>query len=477
MGISVIEHPIPIVLKSILADKSTGELIFKASNTKKSLFFNKGELVFAKTNMIQERLGEILFKAGKIDKIQFWNIRKLIEGKKEKIGKILVSSDILSQKDIYDGIRMQISAIAVSTFSEDTGSWEFKEKPLNLPEDSIFKINLPKIIAAGLKRIKNFYFYKNQYFLKSPVFGKIDKFVTNSLSSEKIDFCNNLKKYPDMSNEKIKAKLNLGESEYWKNIVFFYLLGIVDFKEISEKKDISKNIDEVIKIYNKIHGKNLDYYEILGLNKDSSLEEIKESYFSYAKKFHPDRMVPAPDPEIKEKANFVFAEINRAFDILSNMKKKRDYDMKNIDSAETEGENNGKVQERGRSLYRKAKTLFAQKNFWEATALLEEAINLSPDKGQYFLLLGLCQMNLSNMKRAAEKNLIRASEIEPWNAEPFTALGLLFMNESMKNRAESFFRKALSLNPDNTVAKKRLNELVKGSSKKRSKSSIFKKKS
>lgn len=476
MGVSLIEHPIPLVFKNILAVKSSGELTLEGKNFKKTLFFQDGVLVFAKTNIIQERLGEILFKAGKIDKTQFWNIHKLIEGKNEKIGKILVSADILSQKDIFDGIRLQIMAIAVSTFFLDSGNWEFNEKPLSISEDSRFKTNLPVIIAKGSKRIRNLNFYKNQYFMQIPVIHEIEKSMVKALSEEDISFYNDLNKYPDISNEMVMSNLKVGDIKYWQKIVLFFLLGIVDFKKTTVKENFSKNIDEVLEIYNKIHGKNLDYYEILGMSKDASIEEIKESYFVFAKKFHPDRIVSAPDPEIKEKANHVFAEINRAFDILSNMGKRRDYDIQKIDNTESENSNKEKIRERSRLLYRKGKTLFGQKSFWEATALLEDAIKLSPDKGQYFLLLGLCQMNLSNMKRAAEKNLIKASEIEPWNAEPYAALGLLFMNEKMKNRAESFFRKALSLNPDNALAKKRLNQLVHGPSKKGSKSSIFKKK-
>jgi len=61
-----------------------------------------------------------------------------------------------------------------------------------------------------------------------------------------------------------------------------------------------------------------DYYEILGVNKNSSKEEIKKAYKKLAKKYHPD---------INKGSEEKFKEINEAFSILSDEKKKQQYDQ------------------------------------------------------------------------------------------------------------------------------------------------------
>ncbi len=63
-----------------------------------------------------------------------------------------------------------------------------------------------------------------------------------------------------------------------------------------------------------------DYYEILGLTKTASEAEIKSAYRKMALKFHPDRN-KEPDAEAK------FKEINEAYQILSDAKKKQAYDQ------------------------------------------------------------------------------------------------------------------------------------------------------
>ena len=63
-----------------------------------------------------------------------------------------------------------------------------------------------------------------------------------------------------------------------------------------------------------------DYYEILGVNKNSSIEEIKKKFRKLALEFHPDRN-KAPDASEK------FKEMNEAYQVLVDPEKKKIYDQ------------------------------------------------------------------------------------------------------------------------------------------------------
>ncbi|RWS30621.1 protein tumorous imaginal discs-like isoform X2 [Leptotrombidium deliense] len=63
-----------------------------------------------------------------------------------------------------------------------------------------------------------------------------------------------------------------------------------------------------------------DYYEILGITRNSSQKDIKKAYYQLAKKYHPD--TNKGDPEAARK----FQEVSEAYEVLSDESKRRQYD-------------------------------------------------------------------------------------------------------------------------------------------------------
>ena len=66
-----------------------------------------------------------------------------------------------------------------------------------------------------------------------------------------------------------------------------------------------------------------DYYEVLGLSRSASADEVKKAYRNLALKYHPDRVQPDKKKEAEER----FKEISEAYEVLIDPQKKGTYDQ------------------------------------------------------------------------------------------------------------------------------------------------------
>ncbi|NIM13788.1 MAG: DnaJ domain-containing protein [Candidatus Aminicenantes bacterium] len=478
MANDIKKYPVPLIFKKILKDRLTGLLLISSDNQKKEISFIEGTLDFAKTSLEKERLGQILLSSGKIT---LHHLDKAIQIQKNtstsrKIGELLIKITDLTMRDVYNALRQQIKTTAASTFSLTTGEWRFIIEKKRAMEKQRFSIKLAEIIQLGVDKIKEIHYFKRKFYYRAPVTTTIPETTRKFLISPQIKFYANLSTFSDAPVEQILKTINIPEVTFWKNIILLYLLNVVDFVEFTVDVDRNKNIEEINELYEKIQAQNVDYYELFGLKASAAREEIKDTYFKYSQKYHPDRINVAPDSTIMVKANEVFAEINNAYEILSNADKKKEYDIekyrKNYQPQVSQAESIKNAQ----NLYFKANALCKQKKFYEAATLLEEAVKINESKANYYLLLGICQSKMPGTKKLAAVNLNKAAQLEPWNADPVFALGELYRSEGMVKKAEECFKKALEINLEHTLAGKAVQDIAKYTTGKKSLFSLFGKK-
>src|SRR5690625_1054256 len=63
-----------------------------------------------------------------------------------------------------------------------------------------------------------------------------------------------------------------------------------------------------------------DYYEVLGVGKDATPEELRKAYRKLARKYHPD---VNKEPDAEEK----FKEVKEAYEVLNDQQKRAQYDQ------------------------------------------------------------------------------------------------------------------------------------------------------
>lgn len=142
---------VPDLLSFFNMFRKTGILHFNLGPGEKSLYFSKGEIVFATSTFTKEDLGEILFSTGKLERAALERAREISEGR-TTLGKVLVESGAVSPKDLWLTVRTQVEGIVYNLFAEQHGSYAYRAKELDKEQIIRLSMSTQNIIMEGLRR-------------------------------------------------------------------------------------------------------------------------------------------------------------------------------------------------------------------------------------------------------------------------------------------------------------------------------------
>lgn len=444
-------------LKDIHFRKKTGHLSFRKDDAQKSLYFQDGDLIFAKTNVPDERLGEILFHMGKISMEAFRAIPQLLSAE-AMLGETLIKKKYVTQKDLYEGLVAQMTAISLSLFPYFDAEIYFRERGRFFEESLDQKMNVPGLIERGIREMP--YHPALEAYLENKVpVAKASEGLQYLTEEEKVwlDLLEGQKTGRDL------LALHTGNAEeFWKML---YLLDCLDILELRDSRkeeteaekgrpcgaNLNARLQEVLDLRTRLP--EMDDYKILGVPSHADEAEIKKAYFQLARRFHPDSFGRDIKPECKSQIDEVFDYITKAYRSLLNKGEKPTASSK---ATGAKGEVEKDRSKNAEIRYRQGKTLFNQGRYEEAVSLMEEAVRLKDDKGDYYLLLALAQSKIPALSKRAEKSYVKAVELEPWNPEGLVGLGLLYKREGLLARAKKQFEKAVEVDPEHKTARQEL---------------------
>jgi len=113
------------LLQKLLSSKATGILTLQYNGQEKSIFVKEGKIVFASSNLPDDRLGNILVRAGKLTREQAEAVSKLKGATRKKFGAIIVELGFLEPKELFDGLKLQVKEIIYSLFRWEDGAYRF----------------------------------------------------------------------------------------------------------------------------------------------------------------------------------------------------------------------------------------------------------------------------------------------------------------------------------------------------------------
>jgi len=145
---------LPEILTFLSTARKTGTLVVESGMWKSSVFLDAGALVYATSSQASLRLGELLLRKKKISSEQFAQIDALMQSDGGRFGQIAVDQGVLSDEQLRDFLKIQVSEILFDAFVWRDGMFFFTDEMTLPPYAATISVDLPNLIMEGARRIE-----------------------------------------------------------------------------------------------------------------------------------------------------------------------------------------------------------------------------------------------------------------------------------------------------------------------------------
>lgn len=501
---------LPRILLRAQTARATGRFVFRGAGAEKVVWLDEGMVVFAASNSADDRLGEMLIRAGMITLDQYDESVRLIRETGKKQGVVLVEMGALTPKDLFTGLKFQVREIVVSLFSWPEGRAVFippaegEMPPIRVhfsprglimegirrqadsaklrrrlpPRDAVVRLNRAVLLEEGPSIL-----LPEEQNVVSAADGSPT--VAQVLERAEGDEISRLKALYGMVCAGLcaveggtavagpePAPVRESEKASREKAISPPLPTLEEDKPASAPPkpplapgaprergaEEEEETPETIRLFLKgMEGKN--HYEILGVSEETDLRMVRRAYLKLVKRFHPDLHTHKGLEGAKEDLEEIFVRANKAYEVLSDEARRKEYDLDRFGLKESEKEKEQQSQaSRASEQFVRGKAELEKGNFWGAEELFKWAVRLDPTRGSYYYFLATAQSRIPKRLHEAEEHIQKAIEIEPSRPDYHVLLGQIYLKGGLKARAVKKFMEALNWNPSHPGALKGLEE-------------------
>ncbi len=490
------------MLKRIHTNKVTGTLtlVFKKGN--RYLYIKDGEIKYLKSDCEKEKLGTILVSEKLITEEE---LNEAIEQSRQLglvLGKFLLEIMKITHEQLRKSLKKLFELILEACFLEDMLDINFVEKDILIDESLYLDVKTGNLVLETFRNIDHpdfeaFYMeHKNQ----KPIIAKDNAFDYTELALNPLEGFILSRIDGKLTFEEIKKIAFTDDKTFYKTIFALDFLGLLDYiepsnngekTETNNQKNMTQNgktkplqsedketkptlteedrkfIKEVNELYLELP--TINYYDLLIVDYNADKNQLKESYHKLIKKYHPDSHPKLK--EIRHELQAIVAAVTKAYNTLRSDFEREEYNKRmhiNPSKRETENIKTGSLKkEREKEsdpkeeLKAKIEQYVKAGLYYEAISLLESACKMYKDEKYFCKTLGNIYFKTPTKLKYAIKYLEKAHSLDRKDTDVIKNLARAYKKVGFYKEAYIYYKKLQHFDPDNSEAKKFLDEVEK----------------
>ena len=492
------EHPPVELIHEITAKSLAGRLQLQHDRAKVVVYFDKGELLYAASNVRTLRLREYLLKAGMAEAA----LARYDDRQPDlELVKTLCADHLLSPASAEQVLAKQVSDVVRLALSWTDGTWEFDPRS-RLDQAPGLKIDTRVLVLDSAKRMPPKFIAS-----RFPTPGELVSPSSTTVVLENLQpaegFLLSRLERPTPLNELV-AVSGLSENDTLVIVYSLVLAGLLQREHPKnalssqaakvepepekpaptvapvEQPQTTNESDDIESFLANISNAQT-HYDVLGVDKEASPAQMKTKYYELARRYHPDRFRKT-ESTLLTRIESAFARITQAYDTLRDDRLRANYDAKlqtrqkaqqlaesapkaqtptpaPVATADAASESSLSAAERAEQQFKEG---FAALELGErkvAIGLFAAAANAVPKEPRYRAFYGKLLAEQEHTRRAAEAELQAAIKLDPANGEYRVLLAELYRDLGLMLRARGEAERAIAADPNNRKARDLLRTL------------------
>ncbi|ANM28687.1 hypothetical protein ABI59_02230 [Acidobacteria bacterium Mor1] len=442
---------------------------------KRVFCMERGRLVFAMSNVLEEQLAEYLVAQGRIDEAQKQSCAERADNDKIPFSAALLASGLLPGPEIRELRGRQLQELLSSTLEWKDGEYTFEEGKARLGAEILCDVPAAAAVAFHTAR-----FPEKADGVRAAL-GRADKRI--ELESEREGLLESLDDSPALGHlveqadgsHSVSQMVNGfegGSEPVLRTLHTLMLLGVLRHAKPKKAAETAAHVDQGPvtreEVLSRLHrAEDVDYYGLLGVAQETPRDRIREAYYQLARRMHPDRFRSGEMQDLLEQVEQFFSEVTLAYNTLVDPEARRIYD--HAQQQQQQQANQPAAQDSGylaRQNFLRGKELADRKRWQDALTFLQNAIEMDDSQADFHVEIAIVKTQNPRLRGEAEEHLERALGLEPSSTRGLMAMGNLYLKTGREDQAAAKFREVLNWEPGHLEAGAALSAL-EGSPKKR----------
>jgi tetratricopeptide (TPR) repeat protein len=444
--------------------KASGVLTAIRGRLRRIFCLEKGWLIYATSNLLEEQFLEYLVRTGAMSPNTRAFTVEMAAARRVGAAAILLESGRPPREVLRQGMEGLIAELATSTLEWPDGQFTFQDGRASLEDEITVRMSARSFVLAHARRhpaaLDALRIRIGPPDLR-PVATPVAQAKTEEMDALGAYLMGRCDGSADL-NDLVKSAP--AEEEATLRAIYGYLLaGLLEpedqrvrrSRELRGEAEITRE-EAMGKI---AHVGGQDHYGVLGIDRMARREAVRESYYGLARRFHPDRFRSGPLTDLLPRFEEYFTRVTEAYNTLWEPASRAEYDQQlaSAATADTQSKTSDTAY-LARQNFLRGRALAAQRKLTEAVSFLENAVKLDPGQVEFQLELGLVLAKNPRHRAAAERHLLQVIELSPAVVSAYIALAHLYAKAGRPGRAARMAKEAMRWDPVNLEASQILAE-------------------